>query len=359
VAPPEHDRSGPLQGSAPPRADRPHRFPPLIADAHNDLLLELTFRSREENPFAHHWLPKLDAGGVSLQVCPLYPALEAVPEAALRTTLEQVRACHRAVTENSERVTLVRTRADLDAVERGGRTGLLLSMEGVEPLGASADLIDVYWELGVRMVGLTWNRRNAFADGLGEERPGGLSQRGRALVARLVETGVAIDLAHASEPTFWDVLERSGDAPVLVSHAACRAVLDTPRNVSDEQMRAVAERGGVLGMMALPLVVDPEKPTIDRLLDHVEHAIAVMGIEHVALGGDFIRQLVDAGIVEPAPPDTLLAPGATLDEALDGLAGPEDYGTLIEALRARGFDDDAVEAIAWRNLVRVLRLALP
>ena len=299
------------------------------------------------------------AGGVALQVCPLYPTLEGVPEAALRTTLEQVRACHRAVAENSERVALVRTREDLDAVERGERTGLLLSMEGVEPLGASADLVDVYWELGVRMVGLTWNRRNGFADGLGEERPGGLSQRGRALLARLVELNVVIDLAHASEPTFWDVLERSGDAPVVVSHAACRAVLDTPRNLADEQLRAIAERGGVLGMMALPLVVDPTEPTVERLLDHVEHAVAVMGIEHVALGGDFIRQLVEAGIVEPAPADTLLAPGATLEEALEGLAGPEEYATLIEALRSRGFADDAVDAIAWRNLVRVLRSALP
>ena len=254
---------------------------------------------------------------------------------------------------------LVRTRADLEEVERGERIGLLLSMEGVEPLGASADLIDVFWELGVRMVGLTWNRRNAFADGLGEERPGGLSQRGRVLVARLVELGVAIDLAHASEPTFWDVLERSGDAPVLVSHAACRAVFDTPRNLSDEQMRAIAARGGVLGMMALPLVVDPTEPTVERLVDHVEHALEIMGRDHVALGGDFIRQLVHAGIVAPAPPDALLAPGATLDEALEGLAGPEDYATLVEAIRSRGLGDDVVGAITWRNLARLVRSALP
>ena len=166
-------------------------------------------------------------------------------------------------------------------------------------------------------------------------------------------------ISHAAEPTFWDVLERSGDAPVLVSHAACRAVLDTPRNVSDEQLRAVAERGGVVGMMALPLVVDPARPTIDRLVDHVEHAVEIMGIEHVALGGDFIRQLVDAGIVDPAPADALLPPGATLGDALEGLAGPEDYGGLVATLRARGFAGDALEAILWRNLVRVIRSALP
>jgi membrane dipeptidase len=359
MAAPEYHRSRPLPGSTRSRAGASNRASALIADAHNDLLLELAFRRGEPNPFARHWLPKLEAGGVALQVCPLYPALEQVPEAALRTTLEQAAAFHRAVAENAERVALVRTRRDLAAVEHGERLGLVLSMEGVEPLGASADLMDVYWELGVRMVGLTWNRRNTFADGLAEERAGGLSQRGRALVERLVTLGVAIDLAHASEPTFWDVLARSGDAPVLVSHAACRAVLDTPRNLSDEQMRAIAARDGVLGVMALPLVVDPAQPTIDRLVDHVEHAVEVMGIDHVALGGDFIRQIVEAGIVEPSPPDTLLPTGTTLREELDGLAGPEEYGNLVRALRDRGAGGDDLEAILWRNLVRVIRSALP
>jgi membrane dipeptidase len=268
-------------------------------------------------------------------------------------------ACRRAVRETHDRTLLVQTAADLERVEAGERLGLVLAMEGVEPLGTSADLLDVYHALGVRIVGLTWNRRNAFADGLGEERAGGLSERGRALVSRLVELGIAIDLAHASEPTFWDVLERSGDAPVLVSHAACRTVHDTPRNVTDDQMRAIADRDGVLGMMALPLVVDPARPTVDRLLDHVEHALDVMGAEHVALGGDFIRQLVDAGIVEPAPADTLLPASATLADTLEGLAGPEDYGTLVDALRRRGIDGGALEAILWRNLVRVIGRTLP
>ncbi len=99
--------------------------------------------------------------------------------------------------------------------------------------------------------------------------------------------------------------------------------------------------------------------TIDRLVDHVEHALEVMGIDHVALGGDFIRQIVEAGIVEPSPPDTLLPPGTTLGEELDGLAGPEEYGNLVRALRDRGVGGDDLEAILWRNLVRVIRSALP
>jgi membrane dipeptidase len=330
-----------------------------IADAHSDLLNELRHRRDEPNPFAEHWLPKLRAGGVGLQVCALYPTHDLTPESGLRTTLEQVGEWRRAGRENPDGVVLLRTAADLDSVEASDRVGLLLALEGAEPLGLDPRMADTYWELGVRMVGLTWNRPNVFADGAADSPGGGLSSLGRELVDRLLSLGVAIDLAHASERTLEDVLARMTDAPVLVSHAGCRALRDTPRNVRDEHLREIADRGGVLGLMALPLVVDPDMPTIDRLIDHVEHAVEVMGIEGVALGGDFMRQLVRSGTFSDLPTQTLLPPGESLDSALDELAGPEDYPNLVAALERRGFRGDDLERILWRNLVRVVRRALP
>ena len=332
---------------------------PRIADAHNDLLIELAFRKAEPNPFAAHWLPKLEAGGVGLQVCALYPTFDLTPEAALRTTLEQVAAWHRAGRENPGDVVLARTQADVDEVEAGDRIGLVLSIEGAEPFGLDPGMAEVYWELGVRLVGLTWNRRNAFADGAAETPTGGLSALGCELVDRLVELGIAIDLAHASERTFEEVLERSGDAPILVSHAGCRALVDTPRNVSDDQLLAIAERGGVLGLMALPLVVDPDEATIDRLIDHLDHAVSVTGIESVALGGDFIRQLWSSGAIYGEVTHGLVPAGHSLDEGIEGLEGPEDYPNLVAALERRGYAGDDLERILWRNLVRVVRRALP
>lgn len=332
---------------------------PFLVDAHNDLLLEVVGRGGE-NPFGRYWLPQLERGGVRLQVCPTYVDLGELPEGALRTALREVVACHRAARENAGRVLLVRSRADLDEVERGDRIGLMLALEGAEPLGSSPELADAFFELGVRMASLTWNRRNAFADGLAEPSPGGLSALGRELVDRLVELGVILDLVHASEPTFWELLERSGEAPVVVSHAACRAVLDTPRNLSDDQLRALAGRGGVLGLMALPLVVDPEDRSLDRLVDHLDHAVEVMGIEHVGLGGDFVRQIVRSGAVRvPAGAVTLLPPGMELDAALDGLAGPEDYPRLVEALRRRGYEGERLAAVLGGNFLRLFRGALP
>lgn len=319
-----------------------------IVDAHNDLLLELDHRRGEPGAFERHWLRQLRDGGVALQVCPLYAAEPDWVADALRRVLRQVTAFHAAVAENPRDVFLVASRADLDAVG-DGRIGLLLAMEGAEALGRDPWLFDVFWRLGVRMVSLTHNPRNPFADGLGEADDRGLSELGRELVDRLASRGCLIDLAHASPRTFDQVLEHS-DGRVLVSHAGCRAVHDIPRNLDDRQIRALADRGGVIGIMALPFATDPACPTIERVADHVEHAIEVAGPEHVGLGGDFFAQVAAAVPVFPAEDDGW---------EIEGLTGPAQYPALVAALERRRLDRDVVEAVAGGNMLRLLREALP
>jgi membrane dipeptidase len=326
----------------------------VILDAHNDLLIEVAWREDEgeDNPFAEHWLPKLRAGGVGIQVCPIFVEIQFVPDAALRTALKQAAAFWRTVRRNED-VRPVLRRDDLD----GDGIGLMLSLEGVEPLGSDPGLLDAFVRLGVRMIGLTWNRRNTFADGAGE--PGGLSLLGRDFVSRFAEAGVVLDLAHASERTFADALEHAPDAQVVVSHAGCRAVCDTPRNVSDEQLRALTERGGVLGVMALPSVIDPAEPTLERYLDHVDHAVETMGIDHVGLGGDFIRQLLASGAARISGRERSFAPpGIELGRGMDELHGPEQYPDLVAGLTRRGYTGDRLDAILHGNFLRVFRRAL-
>jgi membrane dipeptidase len=327
-----------------------------LADAHNDLLMELVLRRHEENPFGRHWLPPLRAGNVRLQVLPIYSETGPPRETLLRRALAQAAAHHRALRENPSDTRSVTRAGDVVPLEGDDRIGLLLSLEGAEPWEADDDLADDFWELGVRMAGLTWNYRNVFADGVAEPARGGLSSRGARLVERLVERGMILDLAHASEQTFRDVLSLTGDAPVLVSHAGCRAVCETPRNLDDRQMEAIVARGGVLGIMILPFVVDPANPTIERVVDHVDHAVSVMGVEHVALGGDFFAQIARAGGTipavgdDPAPPD---------DDAIEGLAGPEQYPSLVEALVRRGYEGERLAAILGTNLTGFLQRSLP
>ena len=174
-----------------------------------------------------------------------------------------VASFHRAVAENADRVLQVRDAADLARVESGERLGLMLALEGVECFGVEIWPAEVFHALGVRMAGLTWNRRNAFADGAAEDG-GGLSRLGRELVDRLVELGVVLDLAHASRGVFAELLERAAGAPILCSHGGCRAVNDTPRNLDDDQLRALARRRRPLRADAPPDRDRTRRRTIDR-----------------------------------------------------------------------------------------------
>ena len=333
----------------------------MIADAHVDLLMELAYRERrldETDVFRSTWLPLLREGGVGLQVCAIYVGVEAQPEGTLREALSQAVAFQHAVEECPDDVVHVRRATDLDSVERGERIGLLLSLEGVEQFGVETWPADLFHALGVRMAGLTWNRRNAFADGAAEEG-GGLSRLGRELVDRLVGLGVILDLAHASRGTFTEVLERADGAPVLCSHSGCRAVHETPRNLDDGQLAALRDAGGLLGLMLHPIAIDPVARSLDRVVDHLDHAVSVMGIDRVCLGGDFTRRLWEVIPPPPEPKDGLAPAGLRPGAGLEGLVGPDDYPNLAGALERRGWATADIAAVTSGNLLRFLRASLP
>jgi membrane dipeptidase len=333
----------------------------MIVDAKNDLLTELVYRRYEANPLGRYWLPKLEMGGVRLQVCPFYAVeLDVLPELALRVALDHVAAFRRAVRENADRVRAVRSRDDLDALDAGHELGLMLAMEGAEALGYDPDGIEIFWDLGVRMASLTWNRRNPFADGAAEMHDGGLSNLGVRLVRRMTTLGMLVDLAHASERTFEQVLDLAPERSVLVSHSTCRAVADARRGLSDAQLRALAEHGGVLCIMLVAGLIDPARPTIDRVIDHIDHAVDVMGIAHVGLGGNFREQIESVVPMGPMPEMEMVFPaGANIRTRIPRLSGPEDYPNLVERLTARGFSGARLEAVLAENLMRLFRVTLP
>jgi membrane dipeptidase len=318
-----------------------------IADAHSDLLQELVFAEHqgEENPFRSRWLEQLQDGGVALQVCAVYRDPEAAVGDALREVLRQIAGFHTAVESNPE-VFGVAGRCDLAKVGSDG-LGLLLAIEGLSSFGEDLWPLDLVAKLGVRVVAPTWNERNAFAHGCDHE--GGLSTLGERLIDRLPGLGMVVDVAHASPRTVADVLERAPGGAVFVSHASCRAVRDHRRNLDDAQLTAIAEHGGVVCLMPHPLVVDPSRPTIDRFVDHIDHAVSVVGVDRIGLGGDFLKQIAHTTAAGHRTQD-----GVEIDATVEGLEGPRDYPRLFEALRRRGYSKADVEAVAGGNLLRFL-----
>ncbi len=201
------------------------------------------------------------------------------------------------------------TAAELLAAKAAGQVALVLTLENSEGLEKSLHALRMMHRMGVRAVTLTHNVRTWAGDGNWErESGGGLTTWGHELVKELNTLGMLVDVSHGSPRTFWDVMD-STRAPVIATHSCCKAVCDHPRNLDDEQLKAIAQLGGVVGITFVPDFIHPSAPTMALLLDHIDHAVQMAGIDHVGLGsdfdggGDFIRDAsqlpgITAGLLE-------------------------------------------------------------
>jgi membrane dipeptidase len=328
-----------------PNAGHLHRDTYVI-DAHSDILMDVRVRRRsgelvgaEDRTIVRHHLPGLQAGGVDALVVALFVEPH-FREAMLRETLLMVDDLHEEIAESAGALRLVRTRDDLEHAGTG--LDMLLSLEGTEALAADLGILRLLHALGLRAVGLTWFGRTMAADGSGEsDSGGGLTGFGREVVRECNRLGMLVDLSHLSERGFWDVMAVA-QGPVIASHSNARAVAEHHRNLTDDQLRAVAQTGGCVGLNAYRPFVDPERQTIDRLIDHADHMAGVMGPEHIGLGLDLIDY----------------QPGFA-GSAVEGLRDHSGLPSFSQRLLERGAGEAEVRAILGGNWLRVWKQVLP
>lgn len=259
-----------------------------VVDGHADTLTRLGEERRtlgEDSTRGQSDLPRLIRAGVSLQVLAI--CLESSPETEswLRRLLVLIDRFYDDLTSARDGF-LVNSRADL--VNLGpGRVGFLLGLEGAGPLGKSPELLRILHRLGIRMLGLTWNERNQFADGAMVPGGGGLTRAGRELIAIAEGLGIVVDLAHLGPAGFWDVMAIAAK-PAVASHANARAVCGHPRNLDDDQLRALSAQGGVVGVnLYPPFLTSAPTADVEDVLRHLDHLIKVAGPHAVGLGLDF------------------------------------------------------------------------
>lgn len=332
------------------RAAELHRSSPVV-DAHFDLAPDvLEKRNRGERDVIRRcWLPAFRAGGLSLVVSSLFVEDAFLPEMALRRTLDQIAALKEDLEDAEGDVVLCRTYGEIMAAHEGGRIGLLLSFEGAEPLGNDLRLLRTFYELGVRGIGLVWSRRNALGDGcfftpVREGRKGGLTDFGVQVVHEAERLGMFLDVSHLNDEGFDDMLEFSRK-PFIASHSNCRALTATMRNLTDEQIRALADRGGVIGVNAINRFVCGEgEATLDHLLDHVDRLVNIAGAAHVGVGFDFCDAFRDIWENSMTTRDTLSGHGA--------------FPQFTQGLLARGYDEEVTKAILGGNFLRLFEVAL-
>jgi membrane dipeptidase len=327
----------------------------VVVDAHNDLLLSIMAEGvGPRGTFKQRWLGELRAGGVDVQVCPVYCDPE-VPEAHLRQTLRMIAALKREVSESSDHLALCRTGGEIDAAVAAGKIALVLALEGTHALGPDETLVETFSELGVRMISFTHMGRTLLADGSGEDAVGSrLTQAGVAAVAEMERLGIVLDVSHLSAAGVEHALEIA-TRPLVASHSSARAVRDHHRNLTDDQLRGIAENGGVVGVNLLAAFISDGDATLDRVVDHYEHIADVAGVEHVGVGPDFVADIF--ADLYPADVD-LTTEGLDPTATVPGLYASRHLPRLTAALLERGFSEGDVRLILGENFLRVFREVL-
>ena len=336
---------------------------PLIVDAHYDLLSDV-YRLRkkgERKVIERFYLEDLKQARVNVLICSLFVSDQYLPEMALKVALDQIGMLHCEIEESFGMFVLCRNASEVRKAVDAGQMALLLSFEGIEPIGNDLVLLRIFYELGVRFVGLTWSRRNYAADGchfraIAEGTTGGLTSFGVLLVEEAERLGMILDVSHLNDTGFSDIIKFS-KKPFIASHSNSRSLCPVARNLTDEQIKALASRGGVIGLNNMLNFVFPKKqeqessdkhvPPVDvpegkepyeGLLDHAQHIIDLVGPDHLGFGFDLCE-------FEKAEEDRNLSIFRTYRHTLP----------FIDAVK-RKFSKELSDKILWSNWMRIIDL---
>lgn len=303
----------------------------FIVDTHCDTLMALSRPVNEFTKGEMHVTPeRLREGGVTLQVCALF-AGSAGPDGkgadAPRAQADAALLALRLLTEKGIR------KVDSPFEAREGEHCLMLSIEGGEIIGDSIETLEEFRRLGVRLFALTWNHENliGYPHCAGGQK--GLKPFGWEVVRALSRLGIAVDVSHLGEGGFWDIIFHA-DKPPMASHSCCRALRSHTRNLTDDQIRALIDAGGWIGInFYSAFLTNAGRANVDTVVDHIAHIAELGGVAHVGFGSDF------DGIESPP----------------EGLEHPGKMPALIDALLRRGFSGAEVEGIAGNNFLRYMK----
>jgi len=317
----------------------------VVVDLHNDALTKLTHMpydfARAHGPATFYNplrmdldIPRIRRGGIDALGCLLFAGFRVSRQQRFWRQLEYAR---RLAEENAGELALARTADEIRAARASGRIALFLGVEGSYAIDDDIEAgVSRLAEAGVRFLGPLWERDSACGTSCRTPaaRDAGLTDRGRALMRACNDAGILLDVSHASKKTFWDMMEASRTAP-FSSHSGAAGIKDHPRNLDDDQIRAVAQRGGIVGIIFVAAYLGGAFCSLEAVADHIEHVVAVGGPDCVALGSDFDGFM-------PLP---------------RGLRDAADLPRLTELLWRRGWRAPELDKLLGENALRYLGMA--
>lgn len=272
------------------------------------------------------------------------------------TTLGLLAAWMGEFRDRADQIVLATTAADVRRAKVEGKLAVILQFQGTGPIEMDLNWLEIYARLGVSIVQLAYNQRCAVGDGCEEPENAGLSEFGRQVVRDLNRHRMVVDLSHTGRRTTLEAIDLS-DRPCVFTHANADRVCPSPRNATDEQIRAVAARGGTIGIVGFPSFVVPNaKPTLDDLIDHADYIANLVGVDHVTIGMDYFHanppmslyeKFVELGKWKPTtyPPPPWQYPL--------GLESPALFPNLTARLLERGFSEADTRKVLGENFLRV------
>jgi membrane dipeptidase len=271
------------------------------------------------------------------------------------------------IAAHPERLLLVRGTADLTEAKRSGRLGIIYGFQDATPIAENLDRVELFEQLGLRIFQLTYNRRNLIGDGCMEPGNAGLSTFGEALVERLNQRKLLVDLSHAGERTTREAILAS-KVPVAISHTGCAALAPLPRNKTDAELKLLADHGGVAGIYLMPFLRSEGQPMAEDLIAHIERALKVCGEDHVGIGTDGVISPVQfdeafrkkfADEVAERRARGVSAPGERPDvyTFLPDLNSADRFARIADLLSRRGHSTDRILKLLGGNFARLFGTA--
>ncbi len=331
------------------------------ADLHFDLPGELLLRRQrgEREVIKKRYLPRWKKAGIGLIGAAVYVEDSCLPEGGLRNALLQIQALKEELAESEGGAVLVTDREGLRKADKGEYVGIILSMEGLECIGTDAELVHIFWELGVRGASLVWSRRCVLARGCSkvsqwETYRGGITEAGWRVIETMRKLHMFLDISHLNDDGIDDALA-AGDIPILATHSNARALYAHDRNLTDMQLERLADRGGLVGLNAYGPLTGPDGGSLERLCEHAFYLCGCAGASHVCLGLDLCRPY-ELARRELDENDRF---GQELLKGYDVLRGHEDVPLLAAALLQLGMEEEGVRALCGRNAFAFMEKALP
>ncbi len=302
-----------------------------ILDAHCDALLKLWMdRERDylNDPNIDANFTRLNQGNVKIQLFAIFIEPDISQEQKFQAALEQVDLFYQKVIKPHPNMKAIRSWSELDTLEPE-QIGAVLTLEGLDAIGNDLTKLRILYQLGVRSIGMTWNQANLCADGVGEARGAGLTELGKAVVQCNNEAKVLTDVSHLSINGFWDVIELA-DYPIA-SHSNAFSLCAHPRNLNDEQIKALVKKNGFIGVVFHPhFLTGSEKATIIDVIDHIDYLCSLGAEKNIGFGSDFDG----------------------IDDYVEQLRHAGEYQNLLDEL-AKYYSDETVRGFAYENFKRI------